>query len=209
MSTTDELESLIERLKAGDEAARSSLIERSQQRFELLARKMLRDFERLRLRADTNDILQRTMLRLWQALEKVELNDAQHFLRLGALNMRRELLDLVREVNRDPAAPIQPDEGDSENPHGTPKCDTHDPRQLERWTEFHQQIENLPAAERDVFDLMYYQGLTQKDTAAQLKISAKTTKVRWDSSRVRISKAVDEFVAVRLTKNEWLTHGQR
>jgi hypothetical protein len=40
------------------------------------------------------------------------------------------------------------------------------PEELERWTEFHCQVEALPAEGREVFDLLWYHELTQEEAAA-------------------------------------------
>ena len=43
---------------------------------------------------------QNATLRLCQALEKVELTDARHFLRLAAVQIRREMIDLTHITAR-------------------------------------------------------------------------------------------------------------
>ena len=44
---------------------------------------------------------------------------------------------------------------------------THDPDRLAAWTDFHREVEALPAEEREVFDLLFYQGLSQAEAAAR------------------------------------------
>ena len=57
---------------------------------------MKKDFDRIGRWEQTEDIFQQAALRLHQSLEKVELHDATHFLRLAATQIRRQLIDLSR-----------------------------------------------------------------------------------------------------------------
>ena len=43
--------------------------------------------------------------------------------------------------------------------------DTNDPVNLAEWAEFHEQIERLPERAREVFDLVWYDGLSHADAA--------------------------------------------
>src|SRR5437764_1134251 len=58
------------------------------------------------------------------------------------------------------------------------------------WSEFHQRVDALPEEEREVFDLLWYQGLTQPNAAAVLGISEATLKRRWLAARQRLHKAL-------------------
>jgi RNA polymerase sigma-70 factor (ECF subfamily) len=58
------------------------------------------------------------------------------------------------------------------------------------WSEFHAQVDGLPREERDVFDLLWYQGLTQAEAAAVLEISLRTVKRRWLAARVGLGAAL-------------------
>ena len=48
---------------------------------------------------------------------------------------------------------------------------TYEPGRLAEWTGFHAQVEALPEEEREVFDLLFYQGLPQAEAAAVLGVS--------------------------------------
>ena len=61
---------------------------------------------------------------------------------------------------------------------------THEPSRLAVWTEFHRQVADLPEEDREVFDLLWYQGLTQAEAAAVLGISERTVSRRWISARL-------------------------
>jgi DNA-directed RNA polymerase specialized sigma24 family protein len=54
-----------------------------------------------------------------------------------------------------------------------------DPRRLAQWTEFHEQAERLPVAERCVFELRWYHGLTWPEAAAVVNMSVATVKRHW------------------------------
>ncbi len=68
---------------------------------------------------------------------------------------------------------------------------THDQDRLEAWTDFHRHAEALPPEERETFDLLYYQGVTQTEASAILDISERTIKRRWQSARLRLHDALE------------------
>jgi DNA-directed RNA polymerase specialized sigma24 family protein len=78
----------------------------------------------------------------------------------------------------------------SDNPPLEQATTTHDPVQLAAWTEFHQQAGDLPPEQREVFDLLWYQGLTQEAAAVLLGVSVPTVKRRWAEARLRLGTAL-------------------
>ena len=46
--------------------------------------------------------------------------------------------------------------------------------------------EALPDAEREIFDLLWYQGLSQREAAALLGITERMAKRRWRAARLKI-----------------------
>jgi RNA polymerase sigma-70 factor (ECF subfamily) len=79
--------------------------------------------------------------------------------------------------------------GDALSPDGgapSPGQLTHDPQELAAWSEFHEQVAALPAAERQVVDLLWYQELTQPEAADVLGVDVSTVKRRWRSARLRL-----------------------
>src|SRR5262249_12907956 len=64
------------------------------------------------------------------------------------------------------------------------------PDRLAAWTEFHRQIERLPDEEREIFDLLWYQGLSQAEAASLLNVSERTVKRRWQSARLKLHEAL-------------------
>src|SRR5262249_45161374 len=67
---------------------------------------------------------------------------------------------------------------------------TFDPINLSRWAEFHERVADLPDDERLVFDLVWYQGLSQPAAAEVLGISERTVKRRWLSARITLGSAL-------------------
>jgi RNA polymerase sigma-70 factor (ECF subfamily) len=196
--TTVQLQGWIDRLHAGDAAARHELINCACERLRRLTRKMLKGYPRVQRWEDAEDVLQNAALRLHRALREVTPATVRDFFRLAALHVRRELLDLARHyygplghgANYDSFAAgddsqqrpcLVPDQPDSASRR---------PDHLAAWTEFHHQIEALPDEEREVFDLLWYQGLTQADAAAVMKVSERTVKRYWQAARLKLHQAL-------------------
>jgi DNA-directed RNA polymerase specialized sigma24 family protein len=71
-----------------------------------------------------------------------------------------------------------------------PGDSSHNPSRLAAWTEFREQIGALPDEEREVFDLVWYQGLSQAQPAALLQVSTRTIERRWQAARLRVYEAL-------------------
>jgi RNA polymerase sigma-70 factor (ECF subfamily) len=188
-----QLQGWIDRLQAGESAARVELLRHACERLRRLAHKMLKGFDRVRRWEETDDVLQNALLRLWSALQQVTPRTVPEFLGLAALQIRRELIDLARQhygpegLGAHHATQIQGDGPGSTPPPGHDIADTtHEPSQLALWSEFHRQVDALPEEERAVFDLVWYQGLTQVEAARLLGVSEPTLKRRWWSARRRL-----------------------
>jgi RNA polymerase sigma factor (sigma-70 family) len=52
-------------------------------------------------------------------------------------------------------------------------------------------VEALPDKEREIFDLLWYQGLSQSEAADALEVDLRTIKRRWRSARIMIYEALD------------------
>jgi RNA polymerase sigma-70 factor (ECF subfamily) len=193
------LQALVERMNAGDPAARNEVIAHACDRLRLLARKMLhQDFARLRDVEQTDDVLNGALLRLHRALEdpSVRPASAADFFRLATVLLRRELIDLARHYfgpGRPRVVGPGPAAGDSSagppqepEPAGT----TYGPDRLLAWREFHDRVAALPAEEREVFELLWYQELTQAEAAALLGVSVPTVKRRWLQARLLLKDAL-------------------
>src|SRR5262249_22104976 len=65
-----------------------------------------------------------------------------------------------------------------------------EPSRLAAWSEFHEQIGALPDEEREVFDLLWYQGLSQAEAAELLEVSGRTVKRRRQAARLKLHEAL-------------------
>lgn len=191
--TTCQLESLLGRLRAGDEAARGELIDRVAGRVVTLTRRMFRDYRRLGRWEQTEDIGQNATLRLWHALKAAPPETPAQFHRLAALQIRRELVDQVRRYFGPEGMAARHEsnvENDTTGSTPQPAYDeaesTTDPGRLARWAEFHERASALAEEERAVFDLVWYQGLSRDEAAELLGISKSTLKRRWLAARLAL-----------------------
>jgi RNA polymerase sigma-70 factor (ECF subfamily) len=189
-----QIQGCIDRLRSGDESARDELLAHASERLTRLTRKMLRDFPGVHRWEQTDDVLQNAALRLCRALGEVRPPTAADFFRLAATQIRRELLDLARRysgalglgANHASVAGRGQTPGTTSAAGPNPSDTTYDPARLAAWSEFHREAEALPEEEREAFDLLFYQGLSQAEAAALLGISERTIKRRWQSARLRL-----------------------
>jgi RNA polymerase sigma factor (sigma-70 family) len=179
----------IDRMRAGDPSARGELLTHASRRLTRLTRKMLRDFPGVHRWEQTDDVLQNAVIRLCRALGEVQPPNVADFFRLAAAQIRRELLDMARRYSgargqgasrAGEAAPSGPDPPDT----------TNDPNRLAAWTDFHREVDMLPAEEREAFDLLFYQGLHQAEAAEALGVAEITIKRRWRAARIRLVQAL-------------------
>jgi RNA polymerase sigma-70 factor (ECF subfamily) len=193
-----QLQRTIERFAAGDESALNDLLVRTSERLEKLTRSMLRDFERVRRWEDTADVVQNASVRLFRAFQATRPSDVRGFFALATMQIRRELIDLARHyfgpeglgANHESRSDWN-DGANSSASQVDRGSGTLDPRRLSLWSELHEQASVLPDEEREVFDLIYYQGLEQTDAAAVLGISERTIRRRWQSAKESLNVSLD------------------
>jgi RNA polymerase sigma-70 factor (ECF subfamily) len=156
---------------------------------------MLKGYPRVKRWELTDDVLQSAVLRLWKALAKVTPSSARHFFALATVQIRRELIDLARRyygpegMGAKHASHVGGDS--SANLPEAAKADSKlDPRRMAEQAEFHARVDLLPEQEREVIDLLYYQGLTQAEAAGVLDISEATLKRR----RLTALRRLDELL---------------
>jgi RNA polymerase sigma factor (sigma-70 family) len=159
-----EVGQLLVRLEQGDAAAKNLLIERCREQFRRRARQMLGDFPKLRPDVDTSEVEQELNLRLCTALDEVKLNDARHLLRLASLIIRRLLVDLARKHRL--LADLKEREHEPVDPG-------HGPAGKAILAEIHRWVGTLPQEQQEVFDLVFYQELSQEEAARVMNTSRK------------------------------------
>ena len=197
-SQTLHIQACLDRIRGGDEAARGELLSTACERLRNLARKMLKAYPNVHRWEQTDDVLQNAAIRLHRTLRQMPVQTSLDFFRLAALNIRRELLDLARHYygpqgqgahhtswDPDGSATAQDDSGPA-----APADLSQEPSRLAAWGEFHEQIGALPDEEREVFDLLWYQSLSQAEAAELLGVSERTVKRRWLSARLALREAL-------------------
>jgi RNA polymerase sigma-70 factor (ECF subfamily) len=187
---TSEMRVLINRLHAGEKAARDELLMRVMHRLELLARRMLKQFPAVRRWEETGDVLQDALLRLLRGLETKTPESTRDFFNLAANRIRSSLLDLARKHGgphglgpnivlpgsggKDVSTPPEPSDAG-------PSAD-----ELERWCHFHEAVEKLPAEEREVVGLHFYHGWSFVEIAELFQIDERSARRRWQRACVKL-----------------------
>jgi len=150
---------------------------------------MLRTSQRVRRWAETDDLLQNSLVRLHRSLSEVRPESPRQFYGLATMQIRRELIDLVRRhlgpegvgANHDTdggrAAANKPIEAE--------------PESIADWATFHEAVEALPEPEREVVSLLWYEEMTQPAAADLLGVSLATVKRRWQAARVRLARTLE------------------
>lgn len=192
-NTNDDLN----RLREGDESARDRLIARAHKRLHRLASQMLKSYPGVKRWEQTDDILHKSLIRLIGAIKGGAIPEsALHFYRLATLQIRRELLDLAKHYSG-PNGLGANHETDNHAASGSggflanQPCNSGEPSSMEAWYTFHKAVESLPVEEREIVELIWYQGLTQKETAKTLEISIRTVRRRWQTARLNLAQILD------------------
>lgn len=187
---TTVIQRCIDRLYTNHPGAREELMRVAAERLLVMVRGLMLRYPGLRRWEQSDDVLQNVQIRLLRCLDQLPVASARDFLRLAAVNMRRELIDLTRHHFGD--------EGGGSH-HATPPADWagsaaaggDDPAVLAEWAELHALIGQLPEEEREVMDLHWYHELNQHEVAALLGVSERTVRRRWVSAKVRLAARLD------------------
>jgi RNA polymerase sigma-70 factor (ECF subfamily) len=194
-SETQHLQEVLDRWQAGDRAAADALCRRVARRFELLARKMIGRFPGVRVLADTDDVFQDAMVRLLHTLTKLRPATTRDLFNLAAVHLRRTLLDLTRRVAARPDLYRRLPASQANDSCADPLDNLPDlvrpPEDLERWCRFHEAIERLPTAEREVMGLVFYHGWSQKQIAELFQVDERTVRRWWRHACDRVTGALD------------------
>ena len=207
-TTTTYLQGCLDRFRAGEPAARGELLRHAQDRIRNLTTRMLARYPHLRRWEQTDDVLQRVLLRVDRLLDQVEVRLVRDFLKLTAHNIRQVLIDLLRQhfgprgigANHATPRPGLPD-GDDGVPEPAAPDSADGVLSPADWGEFHEQAAKLTDDEREVVDLLWYHGLTQEEAATLLGVSISTVKRRWQQARLSLMTALGGRPAVSSEKN--------
>lgn len=201
----EDITQLVQRLRSGDSEAREQLANAVYERLVKLSRKMLREGSSAVQRWEqTEDLVHAAWFRIQRVLEdpSVPVQDHVHFYRLAARHIRFELIDLYRRhtgtLGTAANHQTSPAGGDGDGAGQAAEGErfsantTADPKRLAAWGEFHHAVESLPEKEREIMDLLWYQGLKQQDAADLLGVDVKTVKRRWRDVKIHLSEQLEE-----------------
>ena len=184
------LQNCLDRWRAGDRVAADELLRATIGRLGKLARRMTRGFPNVRGLADTDDVLQSSLVRLLHTLRTLRPATPRDFFTLAAVHIRRELLDLARRARIRTTVPLEPTgPGSAAVPEpavpATPDTDL--------WVRFHEAVDELPPEEREVVGLVFYHGWTQERIAGLFQVDQRTIRRRWSAACGKLRTAVGDF----------------
>jgi RNA polymerase sigma factor (sigma-70 family) len=178
---------------AGDQPAEPivrALLDRAVHRLQLLCKNLLyRKYRRLTLpplNLQPDEMLSAVVERLLKAMRSVRPQTVREFFALVNQHMRWELNDLARRLDEQPTFV----ELDSEKVPAAPISDTVLSQDGRRML---QAIDKLPQDEREIFDLVRIQGLTQVEVAKVIGVSCKTVQRRLNHSFLLLAKELKEL----------------
>lgn len=186
---TTQLQNLIDLATKGDDSAWEAALRHVCERLRQQVSRMMRTNRRVRRWAETDDVLQNSLIRLHRSLSEVRPESPRQFYGLATTHMRRELIDLARKHFGA--------EGLGANHHtdggiaAENQTNTAEPETIEAWVKFHERVEALPDQEREVVNLLWYEEMTQPEAAEVLGISLATVKRRWQAARLRLSESLN------------------
>jgi RNA polymerase sigma factor (sigma-70 family) len=193
-----QLQVWIDRVCQGDLAAREELIAATCERLRKLAHGMLAR-DRVRRWEQTDDVLQQALVRVHRELANVQPKTVREYLHFAGFHIRRVLIELARHYYRPHGLGANHHStGHGDTDRSAEPFDTSDgglsPSQeacrAERWIELHEQIEQLPADEQEVVELLWCHELTQPQAADLLGIDVRTVRRRWQRARLRLFDAL-------------------
>jgi RNA polymerase sigma factor (sigma-70 family) len=178
---------------AGDQPAEPivrALLDRAVRRLHLLCANLLyRSYRRLTLpplNLQPDELLDAVVERLLKAMRSARPQTVRQFFALVNQHMRWELNDLARRLDQEPRLVKFDDESVPAAPSSSSVLTPNGRRML-------QAIDELPEDEREVFELLRIQGLTQPEAAEVLGVSPKTVQRRLNGALVLLAKELKDL----------------
>jgi RNA polymerase sigma factor (sigma-70 family) len=198
--TTTLLQNWIDRIQAGDDSARDELLVHFERRFRTLGRRKLHGSPGVHRWEQTDDVLQDASMRLLRTLKQIRPESVASFLNLASVHIRRTLIDLYRHHNgkqgqgaHHATTSTPTPDGERHTPAHERTDDTWEPSKFLWWAELHEEVARLPEPEREVFGLLYYQGLTQEEAGTVLNVSRRTVIRYWQSAQLKLRESVKQL----------------
>jgi RNA polymerase sigma-70 factor, ECF subfamily len=160
---TIEIETLVNRLKTGDEAAFAEVYDRYSGALNGVVSRIVRDAEA------AQDVLQDSFVKVWKNIQRYDSSKGSFF--TWMLNIARNTsIDSLRKLKKENRSEIQ----DLENGVGVTGA-----VQLNTNTiGLVKLVEKLPAEQRIIIEFMYFNGYTQQEVADELELPLGTVKTR-------------------------------
>lgn len=178
---------------AGDtpsESAVRALLDRSVRRLHQLCAAMLyRSYPRLTrppLNLRVEEMLGAVVERLLKALREIRPRTVREFFALASQHMRWELNEMARRLD-ERSAPVELCEGLVPSPASSESGLTPDSRRMLA------AIDSLPEAEKEAFDLVRIQGLTQAEAGEVLGVSPATVNRRLNRGLQFLAEALSDL----------------
>ena len=147
----------------------------------------------LNLRAE--ELLSAVVERLLKALREARPANVRQFFALASQHMRWELNDMARRLDEQPGA-VELREGLVPAPASSDSGLSPDGRRI------FEAIDRLPEGEREAFDLVRIQGMTQAEAAGVLGVSAMTVNRRLNRSLRLLTEALADLRPEERMKDE-------
>jgi RNA polymerase sigma-70 factor (ECF subfamily) len=178
----------------GDPAAEPiirELLERAVGRLRLLCTTLLyRSYPRLTrppVNLEADELLGGVVAGLLTALRTVRPQSVRQFFALATQHMRWQLNDLARRLDEQPPAAALAEVEVAAPPSSTSSSLTRDGRRMLG------AIDGLPEVEREVFELVRIQGLTQAEAAEVVGVSERTVQRRLNRARVLLAEQLADL----------------
>lgn len=179
-----ELETLLERCRAGDELAWEALVRRFQGRVFALA------YNYLRNREEAQDVAQETFIRIYKSLGAFE--DSERFLPWLVRIARNCSIDRVRRLKVRP--PLGGDEFDEQTVGPHPGVGPEDLAMAGEQSHLvYRALDRMTEINREMILLKEIQGLKQREIADLLEIPLGTVKARSNRARVELARCIIEI----------------
>jgi RNA polymerase sigma factor (sigma-70 family) len=167
-----------------------ALLERAVRRLHVLCSNLLyRSYPRLTMpprSLEPDEVVDAVVERLLKAMRSIRPQTTRQFFALVNQHMRWELNDLARCLDEEVTVERLRD-GVAAQPMSSSSALTPDGRRML------EAIDKLPEEEREVFDLVRIQGLSQVEAAELIGMSPKTVQRRLNRSLVLLRKVLDDL----------------
>ena len=170
-----EIEACLQRWSQGDQAARDEPLALTSEWLRRLVSVMLRASPAVHRWEQTDDVMQNALLRLWRALEDVKPATARlaawRRCRFAASWWTWPATTSGRSATAPGTRPSALPAGAARRRRRGSSCN---PSRLAAWTDFHEQVAQLPPEQRAAFEARWYLNLPHAEAAELLGVSLST-----------------------------------